>query len=34
MRSRFPQFNVENDELGYFEYDAAFLKPEELLLFN
>jgi sarcosine oxidase len=31
MRSRFPQFNVENDELGYFEYDAAFLRPEAII---
>ena len=31
MRSRFPQFKVEDDEMGYFEYDAAFLRPEEII---
>jgi sarcosine oxidase len=28
MRKRFPQFNVRNDERGYFEYEAGFLRPE------
>lgn len=31
MRLRFPQFNVEDDEMGYFEYDAAYLRPEEII---
>ncbi len=31
MRLRFPQFNVDDDEMGYFEYDAAFLRPEEII---
>jgi len=28
MRRRFPQFAVADDELGYFEPDAGFLRPE------
>jgi sarcosine oxidase len=28
IRRRFPQFNVANDERGYFEADAGFLRPE------
>lgn len=28
IRKRFPQFNVADDEIGYYEYDAAFLRPE------
>src|SRR5215472_2675131 len=28
IRARFPQFNVRNDEVGYFEHDAGFLRPE------
>jgi sarcosine oxidase len=28
MRKRFPQFAVKDDELGYYEYDAGFLRPE------
>lgn len=31
MRLRFPQFNVDDDEMGYFEYDAAYLRPEEII---
>lgn len=31
MRSRFPQFNVDDDELGYFEYESAYLRPEEIV---
>ncbi len=29
LRARFPQFKVQDDERGYFEYDAGFLRPEE-----
>ena len=28
MRSRFPAFNVRDDESGYYEPDAGFLRPE------
>jgi len=28
IRSRFPQFNVRDNEVGYFEPDAGFLRPE------
>jgi sarcosine oxidase len=28
MKKRFPQFAVKDDELGYYEYDAGFLRPE------
>jgi len=28
IRRRFPQFNVRDDESGYFEPDAGFLRPE------
>ena len=28
IRQRFPQFNVCDDELGYYEYEAGFLRPE------
>ncbi len=31
MRLRFPQFNVDDDEMGYFEHDAAYLRPEEII---
>jgi sarcosine oxidase len=29
IRKRFPQFNVADDEVGYFEPDAGYLIPEE-----
>jgi sarcosine oxidase len=29
IRRRFPQFRVRDDEVGYFEMDAGFLRPEE-----
>lgn len=29
IRKRFPQFNVQDNESGYYEYDAGFLHPEE-----
>jgi sarcosine oxidase len=29
IRRRFPQFKVADDELGYLERDAGFLRPEE-----
>jgi sarcosine oxidase len=29
IRRRFPQFNVADDEIGYFEPKAGFLRPEE-----
>ena len=28
IRSRFPQFKVQDNENAYFEYDAGFLRPE------
>ncbi len=28
IRRRFPEFNVRDDEFGYFERDAGFLRPE------
>lgn len=29
IRKRFPQFNVQDNEIGYYEYEAGFLRPEE-----
>lgn len=31
IRKRFPQFNVKDDEVGYYEYNAGFLRPEECI---
>ncbi len=31
MRRRFPQFKVEDDERGYFEYEAGYLLPEVIV---
>jgi sarcosine oxidase len=31
IRKRFPQFNVDDDENAYYEYEAAFLRPEEVV---
>lgn len=31
VRARFPQFKVRDDERGYFEYDAGYLRPEQCL---
>ena len=31
MRCRFPQFNVRDDESGYWEEKAGFLRPEECI---
>ncbi len=28
IREKFPQFKVANDEMGYYEYEAGFLRPE------
>jgi sarcosine oxidase len=28
IKHRFPQFNVRDDEIGYYEYEAGFLRPE------
>lgn len=28
LRQRFPQFNVDDDEVGYYEYEAGILLPE------
>lgn len=28
IRRRFPQFSIEDNEVGYFEYEAGFLRPE------
>jgi sarcosine oxidase len=29
IRERFPQFNIQDNESGYYEPDAGFLRPEE-----
>jgi sarcosine oxidase len=29
IRRRFPQFKVRDDEKGYYEYDAGYLRPEQ-----
>lgn len=29
IRERFPQFTIYDDEVGYYEYNAGFLRPEE-----
>ncbi len=29
IRKRFPQFNLQDNETGYYEYKAGFLRPEE-----
>ncbi len=31
IRNRFPQFNVRDDEIGYWEKNAGFLRPEECI---
>jgi sarcosine oxidase len=31
IRNRFPQFNIQEDEEGYYEYDAGFLRPEKCI---
>ncbi|MBS0664300.1 MAG: N-methyl-L-tryptophan oxidase [Verrucomicrobia bacterium] len=31
IRERFPQFNVQDHEVGYYEYNAGFLRPEECI---
>ena len=31
IRNRFPQFNVKDDEEGYFEKEAGFVRPEEAI---
>jgi sarcosine oxidase len=31
IRTRFPQFNVDDDEIGYYEYEAGFLRPEQCI---
>ncbi len=31
IRKQFPQFNVKDDESGYYEYNAGFLRPEECI---
>ena len=28
IRQRFPQFNISDDEIGYYEHEAGFLRPE------
>ena len=28
IRTRFPQFNIRDDEIGYFEAEAGFVRPE------
>jgi sarcosine oxidase len=34
MRKRFPQFAVRDDEIGYYEYEAGFLRPEACIAAN
>jgi sarcosine oxidase len=29
IRKKYPQFHLRNNEIGYFEYNAGFLRPEE-----
>ena len=31
IRARFPQFRVQDDEVGYYEADAGFLRPERCI---
>jgi len=31
LRGRFPQFSISDGELGYFEYDAGYVRPEECI---
>lgn len=31
IRKRYPQFNVADDDIGYFEKDGGFLRPEECI---
>lgn len=31
IRRRFPQFRVQDQEVGYFEFNAGFLRPEECI---
>lgn len=34
IRKRFPAFNVKDDEVGYFEYEGGFLRPEACVAAN
>ena len=34
MRKRFPQFAVRDDEIGYYEYEAGFVRPEACIAAN
>jgi sarcosine oxidase len=31
IRKRFPQFDIKDDEIGYYEYNAGFVEPEECI---
>lgn len=31
IKKRFPQFNVSDDEIGYYEYDAGIMRPERIV---
>ena len=31
IRKRFPQFKVQDDEKGYYEYNAGFIRPEKCI---
>ncbi len=31
IRKRYPEFNVQDNERGYFEYEAGFVRPEECI---
>lgn len=34
IRQKFPQFHVQDNERGYYEYNAGFLRPEECIRAN
>ncbi|WP_440534332.1 N-methyl-L-tryptophan oxidase [Variovorax sp. YR566] len=31
IRARFPQFHLQGDEIGYYEHDAGFVRPEDAI---
>jgi sarcosine oxidase len=31
IRQRFPQFHLQGDEIGYFEHEAGFVRPEDAI---
>lgn len=34
LKRRFPQFNIKDDEYGYYEYETGYLKPEKCIAIN